>query len=519
MQDNFDNINGKFGENATPFIPFETAWASIKPELDKEEERRKKKKRRFVIFWFLFAGVLLGSGIFLLYNNANNHTTTVAIKNKEELKVTPKTIQNTVEKTTVNVPASNKTIADDPTVSTEKSADKDNTQNTYKTNNITTKNNAVAENKNAITKETNNKVSAIKENYSVEQTRSVSMNKASVNKKDKKKGLKALVDNKLADSSALKTVAYLNANKTKTIKGDNATVINKSIIKQVPSNNNTGSSKSKEEDTIPAVAKANIKTENKEELKTVVKTINPADTTKKKVDSINKKNAIVKAVTKPVKPTKEKSFSYGLQLNLPIADGANNKDLNANNKPLTSFIPEVWVGKLLCKKQSVSLHLNPYAQYYINNKAMLDSNSYSVTISQGSKINNGPEIIKYAEYTAANKVISFEATILYQYQVTKTIKLGIGISNCWTQGVLMQHKVIKNYSITTTDNLYGVDKSSSEWKSMNASFMLGKLEALYQFKKFAAGFNVSTPIKDLFAQKVENVPTTNTNLFIRYTIR
>ena len=91
--------------------------------------------------------------------------------------------------------------------------------------------------------------------------------------------------------------------------------------------------------------------------------------------------------------------------------------------------------------------------------------------------------------------------------------------HCWTQGVLMQHKVIKNYSITTTDNLYGVDKSSSEWKSMNASFMLGKLEALYQFKKFAAGFNVSTPIKDLFAQKVENVPTTNTNLFIRYTIR
>ncbi len=519
MQDNFDNINGMSGEDAAPFVPFETAWASIKPELDKEEERRKKKKRRFVIFWFLFAGVLLGSGIFLLYCNTSSKTSTAAIKNVAAKDLTPKTIQGVAENTVVNPPADNKTNVEESTVSKKKVASNNNKQNANTTNDLTTKNQTISASKDALTKVPNNKSVAVKENYLVDQTGSISLSKSSVNKKDKKKVIKPIEDNKFTDSAALKLVAYLNPSKTKTHKDDNVVGTNQSSAKQITTNDNTITVKSTKEDAIPAIVETNTTTEGNEELKNVVKTNNPVDTTKKKIDSVNKKNAIVKADTKPDKPAKEKSFSYGLQLNIPITDGANYKDVNANNNPLTAFIPELWVSKLFGKKNSVSLHVNPYAQYYLNNKVILDSNSYSVTINQGTKINTGPEVIKYSEFTAVNKVISFEATILYQYQVSSAIKLGVGISNCWTQGVLMQHKVIKNHSITTTDNLYGVDNSSTEWKTMNSSFMLGKLEALYQFKKLAAGVNISTPIKDLFAQKVNNVTATNSNLFARWTIR
>ena len=519
MQDNFDNLNGISGEDTAPFIPFETAWASIKPELDKEEERRKKKKRRFIIFWFLFAGVLLGSGIFLLHSNSANNTSTAAIKNVAGKEVTTKTIKNAEEKTTVNTSANNNTIVDEAPVSKEKAAAKNDKPSADTENYTASKSNTVSTKNDAQTKVIINKGAVVKDNYTIKQKGTVSINKSAVIKKDKKKVIKPIEDNNFTDSAALKLVAYLNPTKTKTYNDDNVEGTNQSAAKQITTNNNTITVKSAADDVIPVIVETNTTTASKDELKTIVKTNTPVDTTKKKVDSVNKKNATVKADNKPEKPAKEKLFSYGLQLNIPITDGANYKDVNADNKPLTAFIPEVWVSKLFGKKNSVSLHVNPYAQYYLNNKVILDSNSYSVTINQGTKINTGPEVIKYSEFTAVNKIISFEATLLYQYQVTNAIKLGVGISNCWTQGVLMQHRVIKNHSITTTDNLYGVDNSSTEWKTMNASFMLGKLEALYQYKKYAAGLNVSTPIKDLFAQKVNNVTATNTNLFLRWTIR
>ena len=432
--------------------------------------------------------------------------------------VTTKTIKNADEKTTVNTSVKNNTIVGEAPVSKEKAVAKNDKPSVDIENNTASKNNTFFTKNDALNKVKNNKGTVVKDNYTIDQKGTVSINKSAVIKKDKKKVIKPIEDNKFTDSAALKLVAYLNPTKTKTHNDDNVVGTNQSAAKQITTNNNTITVKSAEDDVIPAIVETTT-TESKVELKTIDKTNTPVDTTKKKVDSVNKKNATVKADTKTEKPAKEKSFSYGLQLNIPITEGANYKDVKANNKLFTAFIPEVWVSKLLGKKNSLSLHVNPYAQYYLNNKVILDSNSYSVTINQGTKINTGPEVIKYSEFTAVNKIISFEATLLYQYQVTNAIKLGVGISNCWTQGVLMQHRVIKNHSITTTDNLYGVDNSSTEWKTMNASFMLGKLEALYQYKKYAAGLNVSTPIKDLFAQKVNNVTATNTNLFLRWTIR
>ena len=95
MQNNKNN-NQQNGDAPTPFVSFETAWAGLKPELDKEAERR-KKKRRFIIFWFfLFAiGLGLGTGWYFMNNNIQNSPAIASIKTTNNVSVNRNKEENT----------------------------------------------------------------------------------------------------------------------------------------------------------------------------------------------------------------------------------------------------------------------------------------------------------------------------------------------------------------------------------------------------------------------------------------
>jgi hypothetical protein len=205
--------------------------------------------------------------------------------------------------------------------------------------------------------------------------------------------------------------------------------------------------------------------------------------------------------------------------NAPVFQGSNFFDINAVKQPTTLLIPSIWVSKHFGKKHSVQLQINPYAQYFLNNKAVLHYNVYTTTVQTGSQLNNKPDDNTYIETISYNKLISFEAGLLYNYQLSNKIKIGAGISNNWLQGALMQNKIVKNYNTTTRDSLYGIDKNDTEWNNIQSSFMLGKIEVQYQIKKLHIGISCSKPIDNILGEAEQSKTHINTHLFIRWKLK
>jgi hypothetical protein len=216
------------------------------------------------------------------------------------------------------------------------------------------------------------------------------------------------------------------------------------------------------------------------------------------------------------KQKKETRNVFGLQWNFPVLKGVNYFDINTVKQPATLLIPTVWISKKIGKKHSVQFQLNPYSQYFVNNKAIVSNDVYIIKVQSGSQLNNKPDDIVYSETVSFNKLISIEASLLYNYQLTNKIKLGVGISNNWLQGALLQNKIVKNNSLVTRDSLYGINKQDKEWSNLQSTFMLGKFEVMYQLKKFNMGLCFSKPISNIFSTNVQSKTPINTNLFLRW---
>ena len=271
------------------------------------------------------------------------------------------------------------------------------------------------------------------------------------------------------------------------------------------------------------------KTKNGDEAKPIAvsKLIN--DTTsvasaKSSIDTLKKVDSTVdkKALAKDNKKSKKellKGIHFGLQFNAPIHAGINTLDVNAKKQPLSMFIPQVFVSKQLSKKSSLYISATPYAQFYLNNSVVLSSGTYNVTVQQGSTQDSKPKQYVYRETVGINKLITIEATIGYQYQLSKRIKLGVGIANNWLQGALLQTKVTMNGSTITRDSLYGNNHSGRDWKQLQSSFLLGKLEVGYQYKSLEAGAVVSMPLGNIATNGVQYKTPINTNLFVRWNLK
>ena len=190
---------------------------------------------------------------------------------------------------------------------------------------------------------------------------------------------------------------------------------------------------------------------------------------------------------------------------MPIHTGINYLDVNAKRQPLSMVIPQVFISKQLSKKSSLLIAAKPYSQYYLNNGAVLSSGNYNVTIQQGSTQNSKAKQYTYQETVGINKLIAIQATLLYQYQLTDKIKIGVGIANNWLESTIIEKKVIVNNATVTSDSLYGIDKTGKEWKQLKPTFLLGKLDVGYQYKKLVFGATESTPLGNITTKEFKGI--------------
>jgi hypothetical protein len=472
MQNNIDDMGGK---ETTPFISFEKAWAGLKPDLDAEAARREKRKRRVLFFWFTCIAVGLGVGIYIFESNTS--VDNLAAKQSTLKKEIYSNYENKI-KTGKADEFNNKT--ETIIASNDREA---------KTNNDIEKNNlSLKEEVHTASVDSQNKLASIH----------IKQNKASSNSKViTQHSVKSRYQSKTSNSTntgiaksssfiSLKTPQETNQKTEEEALADNVKNIEK-IVPQVNTNS----------------------------LDIVVNTV---DSTKKTKDSaVAKTNVASTSINKETKSkiSKSKTIHYGLQWNLPVQKGASFLDVNSVNQPAALLIPQFFVSKQIGKKHNFILAFNPYAQYYLNNKAMIDFSKYDVTIYSGSQSNSKPENITYTEATSFNKLISIEASILYQYQLSSKIKIGLGIANSWTNAALIQNKVIKNGISVTRDSLYGIDNTDKEFVYLKSSFLLGKFETQYQLNKISIGLGLSMPLSNPFNSNKFNIPL-NTNLFLRY---
>ncbi len=474
MQNNIDDINK---EEATPFISFEKAWAGLKPELDAEAARRGKRKRRVIFFWFTSITIGLGIGVYVFENNKTNNL--VAQQNVE-----------------INNDNSKQKSTSDKKLNVVDEAKKESIKNAETT--------FVADSKSS-----SNVVVLSNQTQTMQQN--VSVLKTKITAVSSKKNRAAKDVNDIARHSIK-------------IKSSNAKAIDKS-------NNNSlkvskASHQKNNQNTFETITNATNNVEKSiaqtSTLNSIVVAANSTDSTKKLVDTSPAKSSIANTSTNKTKKAEEKksnAIHYGLQWNLPAQNGVNFLDVNSVNQPATLLIPQLLVSKQLGKKHSLVLAFNPYSQYYLNNKAVVDFAKYNVVIYSASQSNTTkPEEITYTEATAFNKLISVEASLSYQYQISSKIKVGLGVSNSWVQAALMQNKVIKNASLITRDSLYGIDKTDKDWSYLQTSFLLGKLDIQYNIKKFDIGICFSKPISSPFDNSQYKTPI-NTNLFVRWMIK
>lgn len=437
MQNNFGNIDEKREGAMPPSIPFEAAWATLKPKLDKEAARRKRRKRVF-IFCISILVIGLISGLVIL--NENKQHTLATVKSSKAGSVSTPAVSAVALPIIVG-------------------------KSLFKKSKINT------------------------------QTRNITSNSTEDNSTNtiQKGGVVA--------SSTVPAGAKFN-NSTN---GNSTDLAYKHLTK--PEN---------------PVADSYTATESKEDKaidkKVESKSAATDTTTKHSADSLTSATAIVTSKTSP-KSTKVGLFHIGLQLNVPVEASANSLDVNGKRQPLSLLVPQVFITKNLSKKQRLLLAFNPYSQYYLDNKHVISNNNYNVTIQHGANEDNLPQQVAYSEQVSINKLISMEATLMYQYQLSDRIKIGLGVSNNWLQSAVIANRVFKNNTIIAHDSIFGIDKSSREWDLLKSSFAVGKLEMGYQYKKMEIGAVVSKPISNISSNTFTNKAPLNTNLFIRFFLK
>lgn len=433
MQNNFGNIDEKREGAMPPTIPFETAWATLKPNLDKEAARRKRKKR--VIFFFvsvLVVGLIGG----LLMLNENKQHTLATVKSAKGGSVSTPAVSAVALPIIVGKSLFKKSKPSGITVG-----------------------NSADNNKNTI----------------------------------QKGGL-------IASTTIPSRGKFSNPTS-----GNSTDLADKHITKpEISVTDSYVATESKEDKGIDKKAEG--------------KSSAMDTTTKHLADSLTSATAIVASKTTP-KHTKVGQFRIGLQLNVPVDDAANSLDVNGKRQPLSLLIPQVYITANLSKKQRLLLAFNPYSQYYMDNKHVISNNNYNVTIQHGSNENNLPQQVAYSEQVSINKLISLEATLMYQYQLSDRVRIGLGVSNNWLQSAVIANRVFKNNSMVTHDSIFGIDKSSREWDLMKSSFAIGKLEMGYQYKKMEIGAVISKPISSISSNAFTNKAPINTNLFIRFFLK
>lgn len=223
------------------------------------------------------------------------------------------------------------------------------------------------------------------------------------------------------------------------------------------------------------------------------------------------------AVIKVPKPKFNKALQYGLQWNIALPQANNYLDYKAKNQPLTIAIPEFWVSKRISPKSEISLQLNPFAQYNLTSNNLLISNNYPVTVTQGSGQNQ--TTTNYVQSRSLVKAMGVELTAKYAYSINDKFSVAIGLGNNWLNAAVVNEKIKGNSDKIVRDSLYGIAKGFKDWNYLKSSFMVGRIEALYQLKNMQIGVAFLKPLGDLYTFENNNTNPINGRLVLRWKIK
>lgn len=463
--------------NNKPSIDFSKAWNSLKPELDMEQARREKKKRRFIIFWFSAIAIGLVSGALLLHNS-HSENKNVALKQN-----TSAVVNTIVQKQ--NNEANHAETTNQKNLSNTKSV-----EYSSSTKNFTAQQNIFsAQEKEKVAQQNISSTKALQ--LTAQQKKSSAQQNYFSSKNNK--------PSELQKKSATEVTDFVNQKNELTALQNISTVqAIKSIEKQ-----------QFEEKTNISIANNNqIQTTKSEQKKENINTAIAA----------NKGTANTATTNKNLVNNKtHKTISYGLQFNLPIVSSLNTLDANAENNIAAILIPTIWIQKTISKKYSLQLFANPYANYYVNNKAIINNTQINTVTQQATQ--SLPQQNSYTQTLAVNKLVGLEAGLMAQHKMTERFNIGLGFSYFATQSMLLKNIIIKDKSTTIKNDIYSVGRSNSNWQSLQANFLMARFELNYQFKKLNAGLSFSKPLSNIFNDIELSKTPVNTNLFLRWKIK
>ncbi|MFY7964717.1 MAG: hypothetical protein ACOVO1_07455, partial [Chitinophagaceae bacterium] len=236
-----------------------------------------------------------------------------------------------------------------------------------------------------------------------------------------------------------------------------------------------------------------------------------------KVTTNNANNNVAKTPVKVPKVKVSKNLHYGLQWNILLPETNSYLDLNAKNKPLTIAIPAFWVSKELNAKSELGLQLNPYSQYTLKSNNVLNKADYSVSILQGS--NTTPTVINYLQTRSLLKAMGVELTLKYTYKINDKFSAAIGVGNTWLNAAVVNDKLIGNSGKSVHDSLYGIAKGFKEWDYLKSSFIIGRVELLYQLKKMQVGVSFVKPMGNIYSFENSNSNPINSRLVLKWKIK
>lgn len=450
---------------AEPSFPASQAWKAMQDVLDKEMPVEQKRKKRFAFFWFL-PFLIAAAGIFLFINKHNDTNKILANNNLEK-------------KIIASIKSVNKTVINNESNNNKEMLLLDNiSKESYQKGNAETKNLSFGNNADL------SKSIKINSLYKTQSQKQFSNSNNSFLYKTNK-GNQFASRASFSDLRAMKIDRGETVNTSKDLTKNLGDILNNSSVESAAF---IESSETKQE--------ANIA------LKTPSNTVN---------------NTVAKTPVKVPKNNMSNSLHYGLQWNLLLPQANSYLDYNAKSQPLSIVIPEFWVNKNLGLKGEIALQLNPYSQHTLHSNNLLATNDYSVSILQGSTIN--PTTLSYVQTRSLLKAMGVELTAKYTYHLKKNFSLALGVGNNWLNAAVLNDRIVGVNNKIVHDSLYGIAKGFSDWSYLKSSFLVGRFELLYQFKKLQLGLAFVKPLGNIYSFSNTNKNPINSRLVLRWKIK
>lgn len=218
--------------------------------------------------------------------------------------------------------------------------------------------------------------------------------------------------------------------------------------------------------------------------------------------------------------SKDQKRHFGLQWELPLQ--VNNKTFftqaNTKNNAWTLLIPSFWISKDVSRRSTLTVTVNPNAQYFLNKDAAFEQDSYTISSISGSGINLPERTVLLTQQNTVAKVIGVETALQYEYKLTPRFTVGAALAGTQTTGAVFTETVVKNSTTIIKDSVYGVIKRDDDWKYVNSLFASGKINVAYKLKRFTIGAAVSKAISPVYKSAITEEKPVNMQLYLRWKI-